>query len=198
MRIYEFVDKSYDDMYNNNNTDDGGNGGGSGNIIDNTGTGGSSEYDSKFLKALNEWGKESADVIYPDGTIDMYLINYKYKTYDEWVKAGYPSITSLGDPSRNDEYYIEFTDLRAMNSLKYFHHENFSEDPKNSFVLDLVFELTSFKQMFVFFSVAGGYMAKNIKIHGDVLEDRADSCLRIFKKYGFTDLVKIKDYFGVD
>ena len=188
MRLYEFVG-NVDDIIKINNNDNDGNGGGN---DDDDGGDGGDDYGKRF------------DLIFYGGTLSTsfafdfdvgsptFIINYTHRSYEEWRDAGKPQIRSLGDASRNDKYYIGFTDIRAMNYLRNTEIKNVSKEPNKMFVMDFLQDViietgrldnSFFSRYFI-----------DTNIHGDVLEACTDEFIKVFKDEGFTSLVKLKDY----
>ena len=158
-------------------------------------SGGSNPYNDKFAKALLMSSMTAGQPFDLEISLGDFIINYKYNTFHEWWMAGEPIIRSLGDSSKNEKYFIGFTDPRAINFLiSYTNFKNVSEEQDKMFVVDVFQDMIinrgrldaiEYKQ----------YCDKNIKIHGDIIEASADACLRTFRSFGFnSSIIKLKDY----
>ena len=201
MKIYEleqlneFVKNHYDS--NTVNNDNGGHGGGGGGDDDQwrTGDDDGNNYSNRLHDASFAATMSIRAPFELDSGIGDFTVNNTYRTFNEWRNAGMPIITSMGDSSRTEKYYIGFTDPRAMGYWRINRANNVSKEPNRMFVIDALQELV-FRSALIDFSfyVDKFIDEKELKIYGDVMEVCTDRFIKLLNSRGFTSIIKLKDY----
>ena len=162
MRLYEFVDSSRD---NNDN------------------------WNSRFSKAWSE-GLQCMVPVFSGYKGANVTINNEFSSYEEWSDAGKPSITSIGDSSRTEKYYIGFVDYRAIKRLSKIDLENVSSHPHSMFKLDF-YDTFIYGYGILDFTMDEDFHVENSKIYSDVIELCVDEYINCFDKQGIR-VLKIK------